>query len=251
MVITGAAGGIGAATRARLEGAGHEVIGVDVRDAEVIADLSSPDGRAAMVAEVTELCGGALDGVIAGAGIMGDDLARIVSVNYFGAVATLEGFRPLLAKKGGAAVAISSNSATAAPALPGELVEACLVGDEAIAREVAPKQQDFAVYPASKLALARWVRRHAPAWIGDGVRLNAVCPGLIATPMTAGTEDFILDLGDVFPIPIKRAGRPEEIASLLAYLLSDDATFFVGSVVFMDGGSDAALRGDDWPAPMT
>jgi NAD(P)-dependent dehydrogenase (short-subunit alcohol dehydrogenase family) len=59
--------------------------------------------------------------------------------------------------------------------------------------------------------------------------------------------DFILGLGDVFPIPQQRAGRPEEVAGLLAYLLSPQAAFFCGSVVFMDGGSDAALRADDWP----
>jgi len=53
----------------------------------------------------------------------------------------------------------------------------------------------------------------------------------------------------VFPIPIGRPGRPEEIASLLAYLLSPDAGFFCGSVVFADGGSDAAVRADDYPTP--
>ena len=57
-VVTGAAGGIGSALRERLEGDGHTVIGVDVRDAEVIADLATVDGRAAMVAAVTEACGG-------------------------------------------------------------------------------------------------------------------------------------------------------------------------------------------------
>ena len=62
IAVTGAAGGIGAATRARLEAEGATVIGVDVRDAEVIADLGTAEGRAAMVGGVTEACGGALDG---------------------------------------------------------------------------------------------------------------------------------------------------------------------------------------------
>jgi NAD(P)-dependent dehydrogenase (short-subunit alcohol dehydrogenase family) len=247
-VITGAAGGIGRATVARLEGDGHRVIGVDVRDAEVMADLSNAEGRAAMIDAITARCGGGLDGVVAGAGVMGDDLPLIVSVNYFGAVATLEGLRPLLAPRGGAAVAISSNSASTAPGVPASLVDACLAGDEDAARGNAKGQEGFSVYPASKLALARWVRRQAAAWITDGVRLNAIAPGLIATPMTAGSEEFILGLGDVFPVPIKRAGRPEDVAGLLAYLLSDKAGFFVGSVVFMDGGSDAAVRADDFPS---
>ena len=73
IVITGSAGGIGAATRARLEKEGHRVIGVDVRDAEVIADLSTPAGRAAMVDAVGAACDGKLDGLVAGAGIMGED----------------------------------------------------------------------------------------------------------------------------------------------------------------------------------
>jgi nucleoside-diphosphate-sugar epimerase len=62
IVITGSAGGIGSATRARLERDGHRVIGVDVRDAEVVADLSNAEGRAAMIAAVTEASAGVLDG---------------------------------------------------------------------------------------------------------------------------------------------------------------------------------------------
>ena len=65
-MVTGAAGGIGRATTARLHDAGHRVIGVDVNGAEVSADLSTPDGRAAMVDAVGSLCGGTLDGVVAG-----------------------------------------------------------------------------------------------------------------------------------------------------------------------------------------
>ncbi|MDQ1447450.1 MAG: hypothetical protein QOC79_421 [Actinomycetota bacterium] len=251
--ITGSAGGIGGATRTRLEKDGARVIGVDVRDAEVIADLSTRAGRDAMVAAVTELCGGMLDGLVAAAGIMGDQ-PLVVAINYFGAIASLDGLRPLLAHGTDAsAVAISSNSTTTTPGLPTDLVDVILAGDEAQALAATSRAPGVFAYPASKLALARWVRHHAPQpdWIGAGIRLNAVAPGVIETPMTKDDLEFIFSIPDTFPVPIGRPGLPSEIASLLAYLLSPDAGFFCGSVVFADGGTDAAVRADDYPTPRT
>jgi NAD(P)-dependent dehydrogenase (short-subunit alcohol dehydrogenase family) len=249
--ITGSAGGIGAATRARLEKEGTRVVGVDVRDAEVVVDLSTPEGRDAMVRGVGDACGGALDGLVAAAGIMGTE-PKVVAINYFGAVATLEGLRPLLARGvDPSAVAISSNSTTTTPGLPNDLVDVILAGDEHAALEASGAAPGVFAYPASKLALARYVRKHAPTpeWIGAGIRLNAIAPGVIETPMTKNDLDFIFGIPDVFPVPIGRPGRPEEIASLLAYLLSPDAGFFCGSVVFADGGTDATVRTDDYPTP--
>src|SRR5687767_6304082 len=132
IVITGSAGGIGMATRARLERDGQKVIGVDVREAEVIADLSTAAGRDAMVAGVEKACGGVLDGVVAGAGISNENAPLMVAINYFGAIATLDGLRPLLAKgTNPSAVAISSNSTTATlGGVVPEAVDACLEGDE-------------------------------------------------------------------------------------------------------------------------
>lgn len=247
--ITGSASGLGAATRARLEKDGQRVIGVDMHDAEVVTDLSTPEGRDAMVAGVTEASGGALDGLVAAAGIMGNQ-PLVVAVNYFGAIATLAGLRPLLARGTDAsAVAISSNSTTTTPGLPMDLVNTIRAGDEAAALEATSQAPGVFAYPASKLALARYVRHHAttPDWIGAGIRLNAIAPGVIETPMTKNDLEFIFSIPEVFPIPIGRPGRPEEMASLLAFLLSPDAGFFCGSVVFSDGGSDAAVRADDFP----
>jgi NAD(P)-dependent dehydrogenase (short-subunit alcohol dehydrogenase family) len=253
IVVTGSAGGIGRATRTRLEADGHRVIGVDVRDAEVIADLATVSGRAAMIADVAGATGGTIDGLVAAAGIGSVPGEVIVSINYFGAIATLDGLRPMLARgDSAAAIALSSNSTTTQAGYPLDLVEACLGGDEAHAREFGARDAGgISVYPATKLALARWVRRHAttPEWIGAGITLNAIAPGLISTPMTAGSEDFILGLGDLFPIPIRRAGEATEVAGLLAYLLGPEARFFCGSMIYMDGGTDATLRSDDWPAP--
>jgi len=92
--VTGAASGIGAATAQRLREGGARVIACDLHDADVIADLTTADGRTALAEGVARLCGGRLDGVVANAGGGMPDVH--LALNFFGAVATLEGLRPLL-----------------------------------------------------------------------------------------------------------------------------------------------------------
>src|SRR5207237_10442129 len=103
----------------------------------------------ARVAAASRASDGVLDGVVAGAGVMSDE-ASVISINYFGAVATLEGLRPLLARgRDASAVAISSNSTTTTPALPAALVDTILEGDEDAARaEAARHAGRFVLYPA-------------------------------------------------------------------------------------------------------
>ena len=257
MAVTGAASGIGAACAARLGRAGYRVVGVDLHEAEVVADVSTGEGRAAAVAGVLNACGGSLTGLVTCAGLAGSpDRAGslLASVNYFGTIQLLVELRPLLAP-GGAAVAISSNSTTVQPAIPAELVEAFLADDEALARELADKVGSLVAYPASKMAVAHWVRRQAtgPDWAGAGLRLNAIAPGMIETPMVAAmrANPETGPLLDILPIPVGRTGRPEEIAALVELLLGPDGGFFCGSVLFCDGGSDALLRPNDWPAAWT
>jgi len=258
IVVTGAASGIGAATSARLARDGHQVIGVDVHDADVLADLSTSDGRREAIDAVTARAGGSLDGLVTCAGL-GPVPARagsaIVSVNYFGTVELLDGLRPLLAAgHASAAVAISSNSTPCSPGVPDDIIELCRAGDEAGARARADEIGAMnGVYPASKVAVARWVRRHAVTaeWIGAGIRLNAIAPGMIDTAMIAeGRADpTVAPMLDLFPIPAGGPGRPEEVAAVVAFLLGPDSSLLCGSLVFADGGTDALLRTDDWPAP--
>ena len=87
-VVTGAASGIGLATAKLLTDQGHAVVGVDLHDADITADLGTPTGRAEMIAQVTERTGGRLDAVIANAGLA-TPTAATVAVNYYGALATL------------------------------------------------------------------------------------------------------------------------------------------------------------------
>jgi NAD(P)-dependent dehydrogenase (short-subunit alcohol dehydrogenase family) len=119
IAMTGSASGIGAATRRLLERGGARVIGCDVRDAEVIADLSTPEGRAGAIDGIREAASGALDGLVlcAGLGPQVEPTAKIVAVNYFGAAGLLSGLRDALAGgRDAAAVAISS-LATISPGL--------------------------------------------------------------------------------------------------------------------------------------
>lgn len=258
IAVTGSASGMGAATQARLESAGDRVIGVDLAGAEVTADLGSASGRAQAAHEIAERSGGSLDGLVTFAGLPGLSTtagSMLASVNYFGTVGLLEALRQLLAGADRpAAVAIGSNSATCQPGVPLEVVERCLDGDEEGARTAADRAGAIATYPATKLAIARWVRRHAPTgeWAGNGITLNVLAPGAVTTPLLQSTRDdpVIGRYIDAFPIPVGRPGAPDELAAAVQFLLGPDARFFCGAVLVADGGTDALLRADDFPAPM-
>ncbi len=246
IALTGCASGIGRATRTALEGRGDRVIGVDLRDAEIVADLGTAEGRTAAVDGVLAACDGRLDGYAGFAGVpaTAQPPSLLVTVSYFGSVAMLDGLRDALTRgTNPSAVAISSAAATIAPVDDG-LVEACLAGDEAKATEL--DVPGGVAYASVKLALGRWVRRQAPEWAAAGVRLNALAPGNTHTPLTQVTLDDpeIGPLMREVPVPVGRWAEPPEIAAAAEWLLSPAASFMVGSIVFVDGGTDAMVRPD-------
>jgi NAD(P)-dependent dehydrogenase (short-subunit alcohol dehydrogenase family) len=258
--VTGSASGMGGAVVERLRGRGHTVIDVDIRNAGIQADLSTAAGRLAAADAVGAACCGRLDGAVLAAGLGPTKGAEriLTEVNYFGVVDLLEAWRPALAAAGNAKVVVfSSNSTTTVPAVPARAVRALLAGDADKAlrtyRFLGPAAPPMA-YAASKIAVTRWVRRNAvtPQWAGAGIRLNALAPGAVMTPMLERQLATPAEAKNIrrFPVPIGGFGDPGQLADWVVFMLSDAADFLCGSVVFVDGGSDAYYRSDDWPRPV-
>ncbi len=247
IAITGSASGIGAATAAALSAAGHDIIGIDLRDADVVADLSGPQGRAAAIEGVLERSGGVLDGAVlcAGIGPHTPDPLRLIDINYHGAVAVLDGLLPAL-RKGAtpAVVVVSSVASTQSKWAENPLSTAADRDAVAKALEPAGDYAGHLAYAWSKNALTVAVRERAVDWAAAGVRLNTVAPGSVTTPLLqAGLDDPRYgELIRGFTAPIARNGEPGEIASLIAYLLGPQAGFIHGAQFVIDGGMDAMLR---------
>jgi NAD(P)-dependent dehydrogenase (short-subunit alcohol dehydrogenase family) len=260
--VTGSASGMGRETAERLRADGHRVIGVDVKEADVVADLSTPEGRARAISQVVTAAGGHLDGAVLAAGIgPGKGKARlrlIAEVNYRGVVELLDGWRPALASAGNAkVVVVSSNSTTTTPLVPKRAVTSLLGGDVDKAvrsvRVFGPVGSAL-IYAASKIAVSRWVRRHAirPEWAGTGIRLNALAPGAILTPLLEEQLASPQQAKAVqrFPVPVGGFGDAGQLADWIRFMLSDAADFLCGSIIFVDGGTDAHFRAEDWPKPV-
>lgn len=249
-LITGSASGIGAAAAKALQAAGHTVIGVDLRNADITGDLSSAQGRQAIVAQALARCGGQLDGLVlcAGLGAQVQPASLVTSVNYFGAVELLDALLPALQKgQNPAAVVISSVASAMLPWEKNPLAAACEAGDEAqvsaIVMGAGPQGGNLA-YAGSKNALTVAVRKRASVWGQAGVRLNTLAPGATETPLLqAGLQDP--RYGEAiknFVAPIARRADPAEIASVLVFLMSPAASFVHGAQFYVDGGIDAVTR---------
>uniref|UniRef100_A0ABX1PPS2 SDR family oxidoreductase n=3 Tax=Aromatoleum TaxID=551759 RepID=A0ABX1PPS2_9RHOO len=253
-VVTGSASGIGAAVCKVLNAAGHRVIGIDRGAADtnvdIVADLSTPAGRQSAVDAVIERCSGVLDGLVccAGVGVTAPSAGLILAVNYFGVTALVDGLSEALAKgKRPAALIIGSVASTQPGADSQPMVAAMLAGNEADARAQADVLgAPHVAYASSKYAVTRYARQKAVVWGARGMRLNVVAPGAVETPLhQASKEDPRFgEAVKKFVAPLGRAGQPDEIAAMVAFLQSDQAAFIHGSVMFVDGGMDAMVRPD-------
>lgn len=253
IAVTGSASGIGKALAELLRERGDIVIGIDRDTADVQADLSTGEGRAQAVAEVTERSAGRLDGVVACAGVSLPEPIS-VSVNYFGVVRLLEGLRPLLAAAPQPRAAVVGSIAGAQPA-DQSVVEGCLQGDERVALERARGTVDGGagsrLYPSSKSALAQWLRRAATTadWAGAGIPLNAVAPGVVLSAMTErlfADEAMKKAMDEAVPMPLNGYAEPGVIAAALSWLVSGENTHMTGQVIYVDGGAEATLRGPEF-----
>lgn len=249
--LTGGATGIGAELKRQLIERGDEVITVDIKEGDIVADLSSDAGRQAAIDGISARAPDGLDGFIPCAGLppVAKPVSLIARVNYFAVIATVEGLRDLLAKKRGAVLIVSSNSAPMVPA-DDPYVQDCLSGDEQKACAGIEERDGQTAYAGSKRAVTMWMRRHVVPYAAQGIRMNAVAPGITMTPLSEQVmEDEQLgaamkQFGEM--VPLGGVAQPPQIANVMSFLLSPAADFVCGSVFFVDGGSDAMLRNDEF-----
>jgi 3-oxoacyl-[acyl-carrier protein] reductase len=209
VIVTGAAGGIGRATKELLESCGCEVVGFDVDDFDV-------RDREAVDAAV-----GGCDAVVANAGVVDtihraerfpeDDWQKDIQTNLSGAFHVVRAAFESLRDSGDGRVLIVS-SASAETGLPGQVA-----------------------YTAAKAGLVGMARTLAAEWGRHGIRVNVVMPGLVATPKVLALPEPVRKAMSA-TLPLGRMGEPAELAGTIAFLLSPAAAYITGAVIRVDGG---------------
>lgn len=254
-IITGGASGIGAATVRRFVGEGARVTIAD-RDVERGVALATEIGDAALfvATDVT----------------VEEDVAAAIArtINEWGQVDCLfnnAGF-------GGALGPISSTSEDDYDLTMDVLLKSVFLGMKHVAEHmlergsgsiintssIAALQAGYSphLYGAAKAAVVALTKTVAMEMGSAGVRVNAICPGGVATPLLAGnpnaTDDDIQRIGQEFAsvTPIGRIGEPDDLAAMALFLASDESSFVTGQALVVDGGISAGVPWHQWPSFM-
>jgi len=231
-IVTGSAGGIGAETTRLLVQGGAKVLAVDLKTGELeafaaqfgdaviphVADMADAAQIEGMVATAVERLGG-LDILVNNAGI--GVLAKAADL-------TLEEWRRVMA------IDLDAVFLASKLAVP-HLLErkGCIVNTASISGLAA--DYGFSAYNVAKAGVVALTRVFALDYAAQGLRVNAVAPGFIRTPLTSMMPDFSAD-AFVRNIPMQRAGQPQEMAQVIAFLASDRASYITGQTIAADGG---------------
>ncbi len=235
-VVTGAAGGIGQAVCAQLKAEGAKVAGLDLKaspaaDRSIVCDVGSDLAVTRAAEEVRAHLGD--PGVVVHAAAISENLptldssteafARLYNVNVIGAVRMVLAFAPAMrtARRGSIVLVSSINGAMGAPGL--------------------------AAYAASKGGLDALLRSLTLELAPCGIRVNGVAPASIDTPLLQASFDRNPDPGsaraaNIKRHPLDRLGTPRDVAQLLAFLASDEASWVTGAIYPLDGGAHLARR---------
>lgn len=238
-VILGGTGGIGSAVARQLVGDGAHVA-IAARGEDRLAELARDLGGAttaaldaSQTAEVEQFvrsvakANGGIDGIVNCVGSIllkaahqtsYDEWRHTIAANLDSAFATVRAGAKVMGRSGGSIVLMASSAA----------------------RVGLPSHEAIAAAKAGVIGLARSA---AATYAGKGIRINAVAPGLVDTPMAAGiTGNEMMRKASTAMHPLGRIGRPEEVASVITWLLSDAASWVTGEVIGIDGGL-ASVRG--------
>ncbi len=234
-VVTGAASGIGAATVARLRAEGATVVGWDLAGADVALDVRDEDAIAGAVADVVAQHG-RLDAMVHAAGVAGGGPVHLVPAEEWDRVVDINLKGTFLVGKHVVAAMLTQDPIDGAR---GSIVNIASV-------EGLAGTEGGSTYNAAKGGVVILTKNMAIDYGRAGIRVNAVCPGFIDTPMLQGV--FAMDgmadvLADITAAhQLGRLGRAEEIASAAVFLCSDDASFISGVALPVDGGYTAGHR---------
>ena len=229
-IVTGAGSGIGKASVELFRKEGATVIGADLRGADVECDAGDEAEVRGLVERAVAEHGG-LDIFFANAGISGgldsvldasvEEWAEVLRVNLIGPFLAIKHAAPRIADCGGGAII-------------------CTASVAGLRSGAGP-----AAYSASKAGVINLVRVAAQQLSGSGVRVNAICPGLVETGMTKFVYDRARDKGAEDKIgqlnPLRRGGEPREIAAAALFLASDEASYVNGEALVVDGGLASSL----------